>query len=144
MCVKPNAKFRKFKHFYILQSNRPCFLSFHDNGDKVNMASWMSLRTCSVLMWSIVRDRISEKGPWNICGQRRSWPDCACAQSGQNLRCSLTQYRDLVEDIALVVKILTRRLATQTCLGLCHLYMPWRPPCQPPDHLEQRFVHLST
>ena len=35
----------------------------------------------------------------NICEQRISSPACASAQSGQDLRCSVTQYRGPVEDI---------------------------------------------
>ena len=43
----------------------------------------------------------------NICEQRISRPACADAQAGQDLRCSPTQYWDLVEDIGLIAKILT-------------------------------------
>ena len=39
--------------------------------------------------------------------QQRSRPDCASAQSGLNLRCSPTHYRDHVENTGLIVKILT-------------------------------------
>ena len=44
----------------------------------------------------------------NICEQRRSRPACASAQSGQDLRNMPTQYRNLVEDIGLIVKALRK------------------------------------
>ena len=40
--------------------------------------------------------------------------NCASAQSGRDLRCSSTPYRDVVEDIGLIAKILTRRGDAQT------------------------------
>ena len=49
------------------------------------------------------------------------------AQSRQDLRCSPTQYMDRVEDIRLIVKILTRRVAAKTDLGLPHSYMSLGP-----------------
>ena len=52
-----------------------------------------------------------EKGHLNICEQQRSRPACASAQSGQYHRCSRTQQRDLVDDIGLTAKFLTRRVS---------------------------------
>ena len=40
--------------------------------------------------------------------------------SGQDLCCLPTQYRDLVEDTGLTAMILTRCVAVQSGLGLCH------------------------
>ena len=71
-----------------------------------------------------------ETEPWNIWKQRRYRPACTSAQSGQDLCCSPTQYRDHVEYIGLIAKILTQRVARQTGLGLRHSYMHLRPFCQ--------------
>ena len=43
--------------------------------------------------------------------------------SGQDIRCLPAQYRELLEDIRIIAKILTRRVATQTGLGLRHWYL---------------------
>ena len=60
------------------------------------------------------------------------------AQSGQDLRCSPTQFRNLVEDIGLIAKILTRSIAVQTGLGLSNSYMPYgrflATNCSPESH----------
>ena len=63
-------------------------------------------------------------------------PDqCTSVQSGQDLHCSPTEYRDLVEDKGLILKILTRYMTAQTSLGLRYFYMPYGPFCQPAAHL---------
>ena len=57
------------------------------------------------------------------------------AQSGQDLRCSFTQNRDLIEGIGCIAKISARRVAVQTGLGLRYSYMLQGPYCQPGGHL---------
>ena len=47
-----------------------------------------------------------------------------------------TQYRDLLEDTEQIAKILTRRVAAQTGLGLRHTYMPEGPFCQLTGHMD--------
>ena len=60
------------------------------------------------------------KGTQNIFEQQRSRPDCASALSVQGILSSATQCWDPVEDIGLITKILTRRVAVQTGLALRH------------------------
>ena len=62
-------------------------------------------------------------------------PDCADVQSGRD-RCSPTQYRDLVEAIGLIPKILTRRVA------LCKLVWGFTIPICPKDLFCQLEAHI--
>ena len=65
---------------------------------------------------------IWKKGPKNLCNQWWFRPACASAWSGQGLCCLPTQHKDLVEDIGLIAKVLTQRVAVQYGLGLHPLY----------------------
>ena len=50
----------------------------------------------SMTKTSILRCATNEKGPYAICGQRRTWSACAFAQADQGLRCPLTESMDIV------------------------------------------------
>ena len=51
-----------------------------------------------------------------------------------------TQYKDLVEDIGQTAKILTKRVAAKTGLGLHYSKIPLGPFCQPAVHVYKTIV----